>query len=137
MQLGLPFQPGSCEPGTWNQEPGTSFVFVRHPRARRYVVRVRDDGTVHVTIPRGGSKREATAFAQEQQSWIEKQLRRVEEERATPREMLPPTQYIRDTVFFPRVLTSLKSAKRVASSLSGLLLRPFVSWATKRAPAAK
>ena len=90
MQLGLPFQPGSCEPGTWNQEPGTSFVFVRHPRARRYVVRVRDDGTVHVTIPRGGSKREATAFAQEQQSWIEKQLRRVEEERATPREMLPP-----------------------------------------------
>jgi predicted metal-dependent hydrolase len=43
-----------------------------------------------VTIPRGGSKREATAFAQEQRSWIEKQLRRVEQERAMPQEMLPP-----------------------------------------------
>ena len=39
-------------------------LFVRHPRARRYVIRVAADGAVRVTIPRGGSKREAAAFAE-------------------------------------------------------------------------
>jgi predicted metal-dependent hydrolase len=62
--------------------------FVRHPRARRYVVRVRTDGSVRVTIPRWGSKREAVAFAEQQRGWIEKQLARLEVERAEPREQL-------------------------------------------------
>jgi len=62
--------------------------FVRHPRARRYVVRVRGDGTVRVTIPRWGSKREAVAFAEQQRGWIEKQLARLAVERAEPREEL-------------------------------------------------
>jgi predicted metal-dependent hydrolase len=56
-------------------------VFVRHPRARRYVLRVAPYGAVRVTIPRRGSKREAVAFAERQQAWIEKQRRRFEEER--------------------------------------------------------
>ncbi len=30
----------------------TSLVFVRHARARRYVIRVRPDGSVRVTLPR-------------------------------------------------------------------------------------
>ena len=42
---------------------GASVVFTRHPRARRYVLRVRADGVVCVTIPRGGSQREGAAFA--------------------------------------------------------------------------
>jgi predicted metal-dependent hydrolase len=62
--------------------------FVRHPRARRYVVRVRADGSVRVTIPRWGSKREAVAFAEQQRGWIEKQLARLENERPEPREEL-------------------------------------------------
>jgi predicted metal-dependent hydrolase len=53
-------------------------VFVRHPRARRYVIRVTDDGTVRVTMPRWGSKRDAAAFAQREHAWIEKQQRRVQ-----------------------------------------------------------
>ena len=53
--------------------------FVRHPRARRYVIRVRPDGTVRVTIPRWGSKRDGELFARQQQSWIERQRRRVAE----------------------------------------------------------
>lgn len=57
-------------------------VFVRHPRARRYVVRVRDDGTIRVTIPSRGSRREACAFVARQRHWIEIQLRRLEEQRA-------------------------------------------------------
>jgi predicted metal-dependent hydrolase len=62
--------------------------FVRHPRARRYVVRVRSDGSVRVTIPRWGSKREAVAFAEQQRGWIEKQLAQLKIERQQPREQM-------------------------------------------------
>jgi predicted metal-dependent hydrolase len=58
-------------------ESPTPIVFVRHPRARRYVIRVQHDGTVRVTIPRWGSKREATAFAASEQAWIDKQQQRL------------------------------------------------------------
>jgi hypothetical protein len=66
--------------------------FVRHPRARRYVVRVRADGTVRVTIPRWGSRREAEAFADAQRHWIHAQLDRVTQERASIRETLAPEE---------------------------------------------
>ena len=74
MQPSLPFEP--------------DFVFVRHPRARRYIVRVAGDGTVRVTIPRWGSKREAAAFAEQERAWIEKQQRRTEQDRHRPQ---PPS----------------------------------------------
>ena len=61
------------------------FIFVRHPRARRYVIRVKSDGTVRVTLPRWGSKREAAAFAEHERAWIEKQQRRLEQDRRRPR----------------------------------------------------
>jgi predicted metal-dependent hydrolase len=57
----------------------TEIEFVRHPRARRYVIRVRRDGTVRVTIPRWGSKKEAAAFAAREQTWIDRQLQRYGE----------------------------------------------------------
>jgi predicted metal-dependent hydrolase len=57
-------------------------LFTRHPRARRYIIRVASDGTVCVTIPRWGSKREASAFVEQERAWIEKQQRRIVEERA-------------------------------------------------------
>jgi predicted metal-dependent hydrolase len=82
-QPGLPFESiaPDAEPGARNPE----LVFVRHPRARRYVVSVRGDGVVRVTIPRWGSLREARAFAGEQERWIERQRRRLDQERtATP-----------------------------------------------------
>jgi predicted metal-dependent hydrolase len=52
-------------------------VFARHARARRYVIRVQRDGTVRVTIPRWGSKREAAAFAAREQAWIDRQQQRL------------------------------------------------------------
>jgi predicted metal-dependent hydrolase len=59
--------------------------FVRHARARRYVIRVRADGTVRVTMPRWGSKREAEMFARQQHGWIERQRQRVAaQERTSP-----------------------------------------------------
>ena len=54
---------------------------IRHPRARRYVLRVRPDGTVRVTVPRWGSRRQAEAFAAQQHPWIERQQARFREGR--------------------------------------------------------
>jgi len=51
--------------------------FVRHPGARRYVIRVRTDGSIRVTIPRWGSKREARAFVDAQRAWILEQQTKV------------------------------------------------------------
>lgn len=45
-------------------------VFVRHRWARRYILRVLDDGRVRVTLPRWGSKREAKAFVERHTDWI-------------------------------------------------------------------
>jgi predicted metal-dependent hydrolase len=69
-------------PRSPNFEPRSpNVVFTRHPRARRYVLRVGDDGTVHVTVPRWGSKRGALEFAASERPWVEKQLRRLEIDR--------------------------------------------------------
>src|SRR5437879_5025809 len=50
--------------------------FARHPRARRYVLRLCRDGMARVTIPRGGSTSQARAFAERNAPWLEKQLLR-------------------------------------------------------------
>jgi predicted metal-dependent hydrolase len=52
--------------------------FVRMRRARRYIVRVQHDGSVRVTIPRGGSRAEAARFVQRQMEWIARQRERVQ-----------------------------------------------------------
>jgi len=77
-----------------------SIYFVRHRRARRYLLRVEHDGRVRVTIPRGGSQREADAFVQRHTAWVARQRARLTpsafgpEERAALRERaraeLPP-----------------------------------------------
>jgi predicted metal-dependent hydrolase len=46
-------------------------------RARRYVMRVRPDGDLRVTIPRGGSKAEAVRFAGKHLEWARRQRARV------------------------------------------------------------
>lgn len=51
--------------------------FVRHAKARRYLLRVRADGTVRVTIPRRGSKREAIEFYEQHLTWVATQRARV------------------------------------------------------------
>ena len=92
MQLSL-----NLEPRTLNLEPRTLnpvLLFVRHPRARRYLIRVVEDGTVRVTVPRWGSKREAEAFAVRERAWIEQQQRQrvLERERPKPAELAPAEQ---------------------------------------------
>jgi predicted metal-dependent hydrolase len=51
-------------------------LFVRHRRARRYILRVLDDGTVRVTLPRWGARREAQAFLESSRDWITAQQQR-------------------------------------------------------------
>ena len=51
--------------------------YVRHPRARRYLLRVKPDGVARVTVPRHGSLAEAERFAHRHQAWIEEQLGKI------------------------------------------------------------
>src|SRR5918993_340312 len=68
MQLSLPLNINEPKPT----------MFVRHRRARRYILRVLDDGTLRVTLPRWGSKREALAFVERSTPWIAKQQRQAQ-----------------------------------------------------------
>lgn len=74
MQLGLPFLGAAdVEVTPPAVEPIAPIYFVRHRRARRYLLRVEYDGRVRVTIPRGGSRREADAFARRHLDWVLRQ----------------------------------------------------------------
>jgi predicted metal-dependent hydrolase len=81
MQLRLNLEPAAENPDSDPPSVLPAFAFVRHPRARRYLIRVTDQGTVRVTIPRRGSRRDAEAFAARERGWIENQLRRWRERR--------------------------------------------------------
>lgn len=79
MQLRFPFlQAPPPEP------PPFTIHFVRLRRARRYVMRVRPDGDLRITIPRGGSKAEALRFAERHMEWAERQRQRTLEGRRPP-----------------------------------------------------
>ena len=58
--------------------------FIRNRRARRYVLRMRPDGSARVTIPRGGSAAEAQRFAERNRTWLERQLQRLAAEPRQP-----------------------------------------------------
>jgi predicted metal-dependent hydrolase len=73
MQLDLPFFRSPPEP----PQPDTGIEFIRVRGARRYILRVRPDGRLRVTVPRWGSKREALAFVEKQRRWIERERARV------------------------------------------------------------
>lgn len=77
VQLGLPFTASST-----TSEP--LVYFVRQQRARRYLLRLDHEGRVRVTIPRGGSRREADAFARRHAEWIARQRARLERASYTP-----------------------------------------------------
>ncbi len=53
-------------------------TYVRHRRARHYILRLADDGSLRVTIPRGGSRKDAERFARGKAGWIEREQYRRE-----------------------------------------------------------
>lgn len=69
-----------------------SYRFVRHPRAKRYLIRVMDDGGVRVTVPRWGSVKEAARFAAAEQPWIERQRQRMVERGPAPPPLDPAVE---------------------------------------------
>ena len=72
MQLRLPL------------EDHFEILYVRMRRARRYVMRVRPDGAVRVTIPRGGSQAEAKQFAARHLDWARRQRAKTASARRPP-----------------------------------------------------
>ena len=68
--------------------------FVRHPRARRYVLRLCSDGTARVTVPWRGSWLEGKRFANRNIAWLEKQLLRQATRSLAPREWKVGTEIL-------------------------------------------
>lgn len=69
-----------CESPTETLMVGAQAVplmMVRHPRARRYLLRLRPDGKARVTIPRGGTIAAAREFALRNVGWLERQFQRL------------------------------------------------------------
>ena len=67
---------------------------VRSRRARRYVLRLRDDGLARLTVPRSGSLREAWEFAQRQGAWLERQLQYLASRPVRPKEWFLGTEIL-------------------------------------------
>lgn len=69
-------------------------ALIRNSRARRYVLRLRPDGSARVTIPRGGSATEARRFAERNKRWLERQLQRQAAHPNRPNEWLIGTEIL-------------------------------------------
>ena len=83
-QLRLPFTTPVPPPHSGGLSIGAGaarFVvhLVRMRRARRYIMRLRPDGALRITIPRGGSRAEALRFAERHLSWALRQRTRQRE----------------------------------------------------------
>lgn len=67
---------------------------VRNSRARRYILRLRPDGSARVTVPRGGSMAEAHRFAERNTKWLETQFQRLATRPTRPREWRVGTEIL-------------------------------------------
>lgn len=83
--LNLTHPPSKCGALLVNQRP-VPLVLVRNSRARRFVLRLRPDGSARVTIPRGGSEVEARRFVERNRGWLERQLQRLAQRPRPPKE---------------------------------------------------
>jgi predicted metal-dependent hydrolase len=79
-QLQLPYRSAPRAGGAVVSVPGVpaAVVFVRQRRARHYILRLRDDGVVRVTVPWHGSRAEAERFLLARRAWIARERHRRE-----------------------------------------------------------
>lgn len=63
----------------WRPISEEEVVLVRRLNAKRYIVRVNGEGKILVTVPRGGSRKGAIAFAREHAVWLRQQQSLAEE----------------------------------------------------------
>jgi predicted metal-dependent hydrolase len=64
--------------------PPLPLLMVRNPRARRYLLRLRPDGTARVTIPRGGSPAAARQFVERHAAWLGREFQRLQAQPRKP-----------------------------------------------------
>src|ERR1700679_1604050 len=69
-------------------------LFIHHPRARRYLLRLRPDGVARITIPRRGSISAARDFASRNTNWLEQQFQRLAARPQTPVEWKTGTEIL-------------------------------------------
>ena len=70
-----PALPISESPDTEPWKHGIAVRVIRHPRARRYLLRLEPDGTARLVIPRRGSRREAWQFLERSEAWLLRRYR--------------------------------------------------------------
>jgi len=92
MQLGLPFKqaPAGGDAVVIVAGHPVRAEFVRHRRARHYILRVTGDGTLRVTMPWRGSRAEAERFVQSRHAWIARE--RYARSLQAGRRCLPPEE---------------------------------------------
>jgi predicted metal-dependent hydrolase len=82
------FRPATPPPASAVQLPTgrqtLPLLLVCHPRARRYLLRLRPDGVARVTIPRGGSATAAREFAGRHAAWLEREWQRLKSQPLKP-----------------------------------------------------
>ena len=108
-QLDLPFVLAPAIDPT-PAEPAVDFIRMR--RARKYILRVRPDGSVRVTVPRGGSRAEAQRFVERHIAWLEDERARVRAAYVTPVWAAGATMWLRGEPVTIRVETC--GARQVA-----------------------
>jgi hypothetical protein len=86
-QLPLPYRDATRSTGGMVSVPGVPapVAFVRRKGARHYILRVRPDGAVRVTVPWHGSRAEAAGFLRARREWIVRELHRQDVLRDRPR----------------------------------------------------
>jgi predicted metal-dependent hydrolase len=89
VQLSLPFLQKSGPPSRGPivlQHGGVAIAvhLIRMRLARRYILRVRPDGSLRVTVPRGGSRAEALRFVERHLPWALRERGRVLARPRTP-----------------------------------------------------
>lgn len=77
-QLPLPYRAAPRSTGGLLSVPGVPapVAFVRRRGARHYILRVRADGAVRVTVPWLGSRAEATKFLVSRREWVAREVHR-------------------------------------------------------------
>ncbi len=68
------------------------FLFVPHPRARRYLLRLQPDGIARVTIPCRGTISAGRDFALRNLHWLEQQIQKLADQPKTPAQWLVGTE---------------------------------------------
>ncbi len=69
-------------------------ALVRSSRARRYILRLRDDGLARLTMPWNGSVAEAWKFAQRHTGWLARQLQQLSSRPVRSKEWFAGTEIL-------------------------------------------